>query len=72
MFYVEVHALAPATVNDAGGAYVSCWVNADNETDAEVTALQAIEGEGWTPEGVTGSSMGCQPTCRAIACRSLL
>ena len=53
MFYVQVHALAPSTAEDAGGAYVSCWVDAANEVDAEITALQAIEGEGWTPEEVT-------------------
>jgi hypothetical protein len=52
MFYVQVHALAPESADDAGGAYVSCWINADNETDAEITALQTIEDEGWKPEEV--------------------
>ena len=33
-----------------GGAYVSCWVNAETLKEAEVLALESIEKEKWKPE----------------------
>lgn len=33
--------------SEAGGAYVICWVDADDLTTAETRAIEAIEGERW-------------------------
>ena len=47
-FLIEV-APAPnsSNFNDAGGAFVNCWIKSSSKKSAEMTAQAAIQNDGW-------------------------
>jgi hypothetical protein len=46
--------------SENGGAYVNCWVDADDLRIAEQKAIEAIEGEQWQPMKFDNWKMVCR------------
>ncbi len=52
MYFFTIQATAkPGTVQaeDAGGAYINCWVNVASQVEAESFARNYIHQSGWVP-----------------------
>ncbi|OAB63283.1 hypothetical protein AY599_06670 [Leptolyngbya valderiana BDU 20041] len=54
MYLIELHALPgpAALLEDVGGAYVNCWIEAADLGQAVSRAIAEVEGGGWTPDVV--------------------
>lgn len=50
MVYIQFEAMPPqdiSTRENVAGAYVNCWIQADDATEAEKRARQWLAEEGW-------------------------
>ena len=60
MYFLTIVAVATDENPDhgkIGEAYVSCWINTEDEVEAEETANRLIESDGWSVVGIEEVSM---------------
>jgi len=60
MFFLTFHAVPTSDAKeflDAGGAYVSCWIQSGERRDAEQRATDLIHDYGWSVESLEDGSI---------------